>query len=89
MGKASELVQKSSQLRAEHRGHGTPMCLAGFSRHQASAEDKQGGEGRPQASGLIPQTSHHQQSQDAPTRESESFMSSWQQAVSTLLGGMG
>lgn len=43
MGKASELVQKSSQLWAEHRGHGTPMCLAGSSRSQASAEDKQGG----------------------------------------------
>ena len=44
MGKASE------PLWAEHRGHGTPVCLAGPSRSQVRAKDKQGECGWPQAS---------------------------------------
>ena len=73
----------SSGLNIEVMG---PLCV-----WQASAGIRQvprtSREGR---AGLRPQASYHNTSgQDAPTRESESFMSTWQQAVSTLLGGMG
>lgn len=42
-----------SQLWAEHRGHGTPVCLAGSSRSQASAGDSREG-----VAGLRPHTTN-------------------------------
>ena len=86
MGKAPEPPLLSYQLWAEHRSHGTHLGLAGSSRSQANAGDKEGGHGRPPAS-----YQKHLITGQAriPTMGIRKFQLASKFFVLTILGGVG
>lgn len=89
MGKAPDPALQSNQLWAEHRGHGTHLCLADPSRSWANAGDKQRA-----CTGLWPHTANTLPSAkpgypNMGIRKLHFKLAASKLLVSTVLGGVG